>query len=188
MRRCAPLRTSSRSARDVRCRPWREYRGLSGLAPVGGPDRRRVGLAGTAADDHEHRRRLERDRLALDARAREEDVAGRELDLLAVAHELRAALDDEIELLLLLALAELVVRDDQQLAFVRLESVHAERPDTQEPPHVVGLPVVVRELLAGLGPALEDVRGALGHRLPVALDREAGNLRTLRNLAPSRHS
>src|SRR5207244_10924171 len=113
------------------------------------------------------------DRLALDARPREEDLAGRELDLFAIARELRPPFDDEIELFLLLALAELVVRNDQQLSFVRLKGVDAERLDAQEAPHVVSLAMVVLERFAGLRPPLEDVRRALRHRLAVVRRPEA---------------
>ena len=68
-----------------------------------------------------------------DARPRVGQVAWSELDGLAVADEARAALDDEVQLLLLLALAELVVRHDQQLALMRLERVDAEGLDPRWP-------------------------------------------------------
>jgi hypothetical protein len=95
-----------------------------------------------------HGRRFERDGLAPDAGAGVEQLAGSELDGLTIAEEARAALDDEIQLLLLLALAELVVRHDEQLALVQVECVSAERLDAEEAVHVVRPPVLVRKLLA----------------------------------------
>ncbi len=53
-------------------------------------------------------------------------VSGPELDRVAVTDEARTPVDDHIELLLLLALPELVVRHDQQLSVVGFEGVDAE--------------------------------------------------------------
>jgi GNAT superfamily N-acetyltransferase len=131
---------------------------------------------------------LHRDRVPLDAWSRKEDLTRPELDLLTVAGELCATLDDEVELLLLLTLPDLVVRDDQELALVRLEGVDPERLDAEETAHVVCLAMLVRELLAGFGPPFQDVRGALLHRLAVALDREAGYFGARRDLAQLRHA
>ena len=65
---------------------------------------------------------------------------------------------------MLLALSKLVVRDDEQLALVRLERVDAEGVDAEESTHVVRLPVVVGELPACISPPLENVRRTLGQR------------------------
>src|ERR1051326_1029926 len=111
-------------------------------APVARPDRRRGGLARPAPDDQQQRRALRGERLALHSHAREQHLPWPELHLFSVTSEPGPPLDDEVELLLPLALAELVVRNDQQLALVRLEGVDPERLDTEEAAHVVRLPVV----------------------------------------------
>src|SRR5204863_5265153 len=153
-------------------------------APVAGPDGRRVRLARPPAEDQEHRRSFERDRLALHGRLREEHLARAELDGLAVAGEPRPSFCHDVELLVLLALAELVVGDDEELSLVRLERVRAERLDAEKAPHVVRLSVIAFEPLARIRPASEDVRRALLHRGQVLVRRRgAGTRPSGRNLA-----
>ena len=57
---------------------------------------------------------------------------------------------------------------------MRLEGVDPEGLDAEEAAHVVRAAVLVLEARGRVGPALEDVRGALGHRLQVLLARRAG--------------
>src|SRR4051812_17231881 len=96
------------------------------LLPVAGLEGRR------AAEAHDRRRRLERDRLALHRRVGQVDVrAGRGVERLAVDGEPRSPAEDEVELLV--AVLALVVRLDDLLAGlggrvgVRAEGPEAER-------------------------------------------------------------
>src|SRR6185437_6596354 len=68
------------------------------------PGRRREDDAGLGPDGEDRRPRLGGDRAAQRARAAEDDRPGRRVDLLAVEREGRAALDDDVHLLVVVRL------------------------------------------------------------------------------------
>jgi hypothetical protein len=73
-RRCT--RAAMRPANPTLGRSLERTASVGSLAPVGGPDRGRVGLSRAAAEHEDHRRRLERDGFPTDARPCEEHVPG----------------------------------------------------------------------------------------------------------------